>query len=211
MTTPDNLPPPIDMVLHCPACGMQHIDGPDPNADHWCVGCSPEDCVGCLDVPQERKRWTNPPHRSHLCHGCGHIWRPADVPTNGVAAVKTKGKADSPLAAMAAERGRQAAANVVPGRMKCAKCQLGLTRVNLYVSAGTVGAGGNETEPCPNGCGPLWPVTWEQEAREGWATNEAMFDRMKAAEDALAAIRAAGPSLVHPAPPAPQPHTNKEG
>lgn len=35
-------------------------------------------------------------HRSHLCHGCGHIWRPADVPTNGVAAVKTKGKADSP-------------------------------------------------------------------------------------------------------------------
>ena len=67
---------PIDRVLHCPACGMQHIDAPK---DH------------------PLNPWLNPPHRSHLCHGCGHIWRPADVPTNGVQAVKTKGKADSPI------------------------------------------------------------------------------------------------------------------
>lgn len=64
---------PVDMVLHCPDCGLQHIDAPTDE-------------------------WSNPPHRSHLCHGCGHTWRPADVPTNGVAAVKTTGKADSPLA-----------------------------------------------------------------------------------------------------------------
>lgn len=73
---------PIDMVLHCPKCGKQHIDEPE---EHW-----------------DRRflySWGNPPHRSHLCHGCGHIWRPADVPTNGVEAVKTKGKADSPIAA----------------------------------------------------------------------------------------------------------------
>lgn len=69
-------PAPIDMVLHCPACGKQHIDAPDERTPDW----------------------KNEPHRSHLCHGCGHIWRPADVPTNGVAAVRTKGKADSPLA-----------------------------------------------------------------------------------------------------------------
>lgn len=68
---------PIDMVLHCPACGLQHIDAPDERTPDW----------------------KNEPHRSHLCHGCGHIWRPADVPTNGVAAVATKGKADSPIAA----------------------------------------------------------------------------------------------------------------
>ena len=67
---------PIDMVLYCPACGMQHIDAPEGDAE-----------------------WTNPPHRSHLCGGCGHVWRPADVPTNGVAAVKTAGKTDSPVAA----------------------------------------------------------------------------------------------------------------
>lgn len=60
---------PIDMVLHCPKCHLQHID---------------ETTSAC--------------HRSHLCHGCGHIWRPADVPTNGVAAVKTRGSFDSPIA-----------------------------------------------------------------------------------------------------------------
>jgi hypothetical protein len=62
---------PIDMVLHCPKCGMQHID-----TDEF-----PE------------------PHRSHLCRkevgGCGTIWRPADVATTGVAAVKTVGKNDT--------------------------------------------------------------------------------------------------------------------
>lgn len=60
---------PIDMVLHCPACGTQHIDAPDGV-------------------------WTNPPHRSHLCHHCSHIWRPADVATNGVASIQTRGKDD---------------------------------------------------------------------------------------------------------------------
>lgn len=80
---------PIDMVLHCPACGLQHIDAPEPE-----LGPSVD---GSGDMPI----WSNPPHRSHLCHGCGHIWRPADVPTNGVAAVKTTGKSDSPIAARA--------------------------------------------------------------------------------------------------------------
>lgn len=52
---------PIDMVLFCPVCGLQHVDAPEP-----------------------AKGWENPPHRSHLCHGCSHVWRPAGVPTNGV-------------------------------------------------------------------------------------------------------------------------------
>jgi hypothetical protein len=63
---------PIPMVLHCPRCDQQHIDAPVP-------------AIG----------WTNPPHRSHLCHGCGCIWRPADLPTIGVAAIATRGKADT--------------------------------------------------------------------------------------------------------------------
>lgn len=74
---------PIDMVLHCQKCGMQHIDAPED-----------ADCDGEV---VHSFGWSNPPHRSHLCHGCGHVWRPADVPTNGVQAVKTKGKADSPV------------------------------------------------------------------------------------------------------------------
>jgi hypothetical protein len=62
---------PIDMILHCPSCGLQHIDEPSEG-------------------------WDNPPHRSHLCHGCGHIWRPADRATNGVAHIRTVGTKDSP-------------------------------------------------------------------------------------------------------------------
>jgi hypothetical protein len=77
---------PIDMVLHCPACGLQHVDAPE----HRKIGVGVE--ARC------RETWVNPPHRSHLCHGCGHIWRPADVPTNGVAKIKTAGRADSLLA-----------------------------------------------------------------------------------------------------------------
>jgi hypothetical protein len=74
----------IDMVLHCPACGLQHIDAPEPSEHFEANG-------------DRIMLWDNPPHRSHLCKGCGHIWRPADVPTNGVQAVRTQGKNDSPL------------------------------------------------------------------------------------------------------------------
>lgn len=80
---------PIDMVLHCPNCGAQHIDGPERS-----LGPGNTESVD----------WTNPPHRTHLCHSCGHKWRPADVSTNGVAAVKTRGKDDSPITGASALR-----------------------------------------------------------------------------------------------------------
>lgn len=63
---------PIPMVLYCPACGVQHIDQPQPE-----------------------KGWTNPPHRSHECQACGCIWRPADVATTGVEVIQTHGTADT--------------------------------------------------------------------------------------------------------------------
>lgn len=63
---------PIPMVLHCPRCGVQHID------------------VATDD-------WPNPPHRSHACQteGCGTIWRPANVATAGVPSITSKGKSDN--------------------------------------------------------------------------------------------------------------------
>ena len=76
-------------------------------------------------------------------------------------------------------------ADVVPGVVHCARCDFRLVRKTLYMLSGTVGAGDSDTEPCPNGCGPLWPVTWEQEAREGYKLADDLFDRAKRAEDAL--------------------------
>ncbi len=83
---------PIDMLLLCPACGMQHIDAVETGTTLSRSG---------LDTLTETEvvTWSNPPHRSHMCHGCGHQWRPADVATNGVAELKTKGRNDSPPAA----------------------------------------------------------------------------------------------------------------
>lgn len=63
---------PLRMILHCPVCRRQHVDAPEPD-----------------------KGWTNPPHKSHLCGFCGCQWRPADVPTTGVAHTETKGKNDN--------------------------------------------------------------------------------------------------------------------
>ena len=61
---------PIPMILLCPLCCGQHIDAPTEG-------------------------WDNPPHRSHLCHFCGYVWRPADVETIGVAYIDTKGARDT--------------------------------------------------------------------------------------------------------------------
>lgn len=74
---------PLPMVLHCPECGLQHVDAKETH--------------GLAEGEQEPEEpaWNNPPHRSHLCHGCGCIWRPADVPTDGVKAITTRGKADT--------------------------------------------------------------------------------------------------------------------
>lgn len=78
--------------------------------------------------------------------------------------------------------------DLVPGIVRCAKCTFQLHRTNLYVQSGTVGAGDSKTEPCPNGCGPLWPVTWETWAREGWAEAE----RLHLENAALAARQPVG-------------------
>ncbi len=78
---------PIPMILHCPVCNLQHIDAPE-HVLVWTGGSAPE-------PSHDEVVWENPPHRSHLCHACGCIWRPADVATEGVASIETRGKADT--------------------------------------------------------------------------------------------------------------------
>lgn len=48
---------PIPMLLWCPGCGSRHID-----VDEFATKV----------------------HHTHACQDCGHVWRPAVVPTVGV-------------------------------------------------------------------------------------------------------------------------------
>ena len=92
---PSPLYAPIDMVLYCPNCGKQHIDESLKNNRMHAVGCNISCGVTGRCSCGFDSLWDNPPHRSHLCHDCGTIWRPCDFATNGVASIKTEGKADT--------------------------------------------------------------------------------------------------------------------
>lgn len=97
---------PIDMIIFCPVCGTQHVDEPEPDS---CTCSHRRDkhdptlddggpaCFGEPDCPCERfvVAWDNPPHKSHLCHGCSTVFRFADVATNGVATIKSIGVNDT--------------------------------------------------------------------------------------------------------------------
>ena len=48
---------PIPMLLWCPGCSERHLDEGD---------------------------FAKKPHHTHACQHCGHVWRPAIVPTVGV-------------------------------------------------------------------------------------------------------------------------------
>lgn len=64
-------PAPIPMLMFCPKCALQHVD-----------------------APSAAREWDNPPHRSHECQGCGHVWRHADVATTGVLKIDSHGVRD---------------------------------------------------------------------------------------------------------------------
>lgn len=86
--------------------------------------------------------------------------------------------------------------DLVPGVMRCAKCEFQLVRQVLAVNLGEVFAGHSKTEPCPNGCGPLWPVTWKQYAEQAMDAAETMADRAFAAEKEVKQLR--GELAQHP-------------
>jgi hypothetical protein len=90
---------PIDMLLFCPKCGAQHIDEPEGD-------------------------WDNPPHRSHLCHACRTIWRPADVPTNGVVAISSIGNADTWAGGNVSEPARPTEQQAVTCRLHLPTCAI---------------------------------------------------------------------------------------
>lgn len=96
--------PPIPMCFYCPACGVQHIDMPGSHwSDHFDApaetrGPVYEEAVAAR-LEWEKTAWTNPPHKSHKCAGCGHQWRPADIDTVGVEEINTRHADDSRVVA----------------------------------------------------------------------------------------------------------------
>ncbi len=80
------------------------------------------------------------------------------------------------LAKAEAERDALKKLVYVPGLWRCAKCKFSRQSMNLHAVTGTISAKADATtEPCPNGCGPLWPVT------ERLAGND-LCDRLEKAE-----------------------------
>ena len=65
----------------------------------------------------------------------------------------------------------------VPGEMKCAKCGFVCHKMILCATTGRVGVDTRETtEPCPNGCGPLWRRSYKEADDEAGKRMVALFD-----------------------------------
>lgn len=50
---------------------------------------------------------------------------------------------------------------VAPGILRCTECSFVQTKNIISVTADTITTVESESEPCPNGCGSLQPVTWK--------------------------------------------------
>ena len=89
---------PIDTVLHCPSCGKQHIDRPETAAAYAArvEAAIARDYTAETGTNGPSPRWMNPPHHTHRCTACGHKWRPARGPTNGVRATLSTKSSDKP-------------------------------------------------------------------------------------------------------------------
>ncbi|HHI2738348.1 TPA: ead/Ea22-like family protein [Escherichia coli] len=77
---------------------------------------------------------------------------------------------------------------IAPGIMRCAGCGFVLTKNSINMVAGTITAGDSKTEPCPNGCGPLWPVTWKEQAIEMRDNSEQWFEELQEARQRIAEL-----------------------
>lgn len=88
------------------------------------------------------------------------------------------------VAALLAELERLSASQIVPGVLKCVKCDFRLIKTTLTPS----GAYADEKpDTCPNCDVPMWKVTWKDEAQEAYKVAESQMKRALEAERKLAA------------------------
>lgn len=80
----------------------------------------------------------------------------------------------------------------VPGQWRCAKCKFVCQKMTLNANTGAVGVQADtKTEPCPNGCGPLWPMTERESGNELADRCIEALDRATKAEAAIKEAEAA--------------------
>lgn len=89
--------------------------------------------------------------------------------------------------------GRQ---DLAPGQMRCPRCNFRLIRSVLNANTGAISDGTSRSEPCPNGCGPLWPVNWREEAQDLAHVAHTAKERTQAAERKADVLRKALIALV---------------
>lgn len=70
---------------------------------------------------------------------------------------------------------------VAPGILRCTECSFVLTKNIISVTADTITTVESESEPCPNGCGQLQPVTWKTLAIQlMFTTKQGLSDLLEA-------------------------------
>ena len=82
---------PIEMLLFCPKCGMQHVDRAVSHLRHCKIGQLIPRKAAALPISTricpECSVWLNPPHATHICQHCSLEWRPSNHLTTGVRAI----------------------------------------------------------------------------------------------------------------------------
>ncbi|CAM3719541.1 MULTISPECIES: ead/Ea22-like family protein [Klebsiella pneumoniae complex] len=70
---------------------------------------------------------------------------------------------------------------VAPGILRCTECSFVQTKNIISVTADTITTVESESEPCPNGCGQLQPVTWKALAIQlMFTTKQGLSDLLEA-------------------------------
>jgi hypothetical protein len=100
------------------------------------------------------------------------------------------------LATIAAAWKERDEVRYVPGYWRCPKCAFCLQQKNLNARDGSVTARDDPGDKCPNCDGPLWRVSWQEDARETGERLVAVFEEATELRARVAVLESATRPLV---------------
>lgn len=83
----------------------------------------------------------------------------------------------------------------VPGAWQCPKCKLRIVRTIMSAATGEMHAN-EETEPCPNGCGPLWRISERGDRKEAQRSFIDQCDELTKAKARITELEQAARSVA---------------